>query len=65
MPKTDVKVSKNNINVNDSFLYTKKEIKSTVDEFYKSFLNCAVIQNRSKYSLRAEWYVHNFLYAVL
>ena len=34
MPKTDVKVSKNNINVNDSFLYTKKEIKSTVDDKY-------------------------------
>ena len=64
MPKTEIKVSKNNINVNDSFLYTKKEIKSTVDEFYKSFPNCAVIQNRSKYSLMAEWCVHNFLYGL-
>ena len=64
MPKTDVKVSDDNIHVKDSYLYNKREIKSTVDEFYKSFPNCAVIQNRSKYSLRAEWYVHNFLYAL-
>ena len=64
MPKTEIKVSDDNIHVKDSYLYNKREIKSTVDEFYKSFPAMCCHSNRSKYSLRAEWYVHNFLYAL-
>ena len=51
MPKTEIKVSDDNIHVKDSYLYNKREIKSTVDEFYKSFPAMCCHSNRSKYSL--------------
>lgn len=33
MSKTEIKVSDNNIHIKDSYLYNKREIKSTVDDF--------------------------------
>lgn len=64
MTKTSISVSDNVISVTDSFLYNKKEIKETVDAFYKDLSYCNVVQNRTRFSFLTEWYTYNLCYSL-
>lgn len=58
-----MKVEKNNIHIEDSYLYDKQEMKSclnTIRELYSDV--CDVLKNRTDNDMMREWCLHNVLY---
>ena len=54
-------INDSNINIKNSCEISKKSFQNIINEMRSKFVN-PVLQNRSDYSLKMEWAVHNFLY---
>lgn len=57
-----ITVTENNINITDSYTYSKKSFKQILNEIKKYSTNCKVTINRSINNLCREWATHNLLY---
>jgi hypothetical protein len=54
-------INDSNISIKNSCEISKKSFQNIINEMRSKFVN-SVLQNRSDYSLKMEWAVHNFLY---
>ena len=55
-------VTLNNINIQDSYKFKKKEFGPTLENIEKENPECLVFQHRKKTSMKLEWATHNALY---
>lgn len=60
--KFGIIVDTNNVHIDGSARIPRREFGPVLDEIAALYPECQVLQKRSRYSLKCEWAVHNFLY---
>lgn len=57
-------LTKNNLHVEDSYCYSKHRVRVMLSALRRVYIGDSYVWQRSGFSLRTEWYCHNFLYRI-
>jgi len=60
----NITVTDNDIHIEDSYKAFKSEFDEILNEIHYEYPENAVLNNRSKFSLKMVWAVHNFCYDI-
>lgn len=58
----DIKVTDTTISIHESWSYTKRQMKESLDYLYDRYPDNTLLQKRSKRSLLYEWAFHSFCF---
>jgi len=62
--KYQVEISDNDVCIIDSYKAFKEEFDEILNEIQAEYPDNAVLMNRTRFSLKMEWAVHNFCYDI-